>query len=204
MISAVNLAILCNALYTGEMQPKWTCDGVVIGLATINGADVLVLRGSVTAGDWLRDFAAVPVWHDKLGFVHAGFAVGMDDAFAEVRAAVGPRVVITGHSLGGARARILAALFAVHGIAVEQLCVFGCPKPAFVNLSRIIAKSGMQHDSYRNRNDVVPTVPLTLAPFLDFVHTEGWTVCDAAPTDTDLTPLRDHECALYIKALTPA
>lgn len=203
MIAAHVLAELCNDLYAGDagFAQVWANDDVVVGLARVDGADVLVLRGSVTAEDWMRDFAALPVWHDKLGFVHAGFAMGMDDAFAEVRAAVGPRVVITGHSLGGARGRILAAMFAVHGMQVEQLCVFGSPKPAFANLGRIIEKSGMAHESYRNRRDVVPTVPLRIPPFLDFVHTEPWQACDAAPGEKDLEPLRDHSCALYAQAL---
>ena len=204
MIPAHDLAALCQSLYAGDtgFANIWTFDDVVVGHARVGDVDVLVLRGSVTAGDWLRDFEAMPVWHDKLGFVHAGFVAGMDDVFAEVLPfCQGAKVAITGHSLGGARARILAAMFAVNGLAVDQLCVFGSPKPAFVNLARIIQKSGMTHASYRNRRDVVPTVPLTIAPFFDFVHTDDWTPCDAAPEASNLEPLRDHSCALYVEAL---
>jgi hypothetical protein len=204
VIAAGVLAGLCNDLYAGAdgFVQVWTQDDVVVGLARVDGADVLVLRGSMTAEDWLRDFEAVPEWHPQLGYCHSGFLRGMDDVFASARAIVGPAVAITGHSLGGARARILAGLFAVNGLPVAQLCTFGAPKPAFVNLARIIQKSGMVHSSYRNRRDVVPTVPLTVWPFFEFVHSEDWTACDAAPEATNLEPLRDHSCALYVKALT--
>jgi hypothetical protein len=179
----------------------WSYDDVIVGHTQMDGSDVLVLRGSATTEDWMRDCEAIPAWHPQLGFCHAGFLAGMDEVFAEVRAVVGPQVAITGHSLGAARARILAALFACNQLPVDQLCVFGSPKPAFVNLARIIRKSGMAHASYRNRNDVVPTVPLTVAPFLDFVHTEDWTPLDAAPADTNLEPLRDHNIDLYVQGL---
>jgi hypothetical protein len=180
----------------------WTFDDVVVGHAQVDGSDILVLRGSVNVDDWMRDAAAVPEWHPQLGFCHAGFLAGMDDVFAEVCRALGAKLTITGHSLGGARARILAGLFACNGLPVDTLTVFGSPKPAFVNLARIIQKSGMKHTSYRNRNDIVPTVPLTLPPCFDFVHTEDWTQCDAAPDVANLEPLRDHSISLYCAALS--
>lgn len=177
-------------------------DGVVAGLAKVGDTWVVALRGSANMDDWVHDFAAIPVWHRQLGFCHAGFLDEMDDVFAAVRAVVSGKVVITGHSLGGARARILAALFAYNGIPVDTLCVFGSPKPAFTNLARIIQKSGMTHLSYRNRNDIVPSVPLTIEPFLDFVHTEDWMALNAEPSETNLEPLRDHSIDLYIQGLS--
>jgi predicted lipase len=181
-------------------------DGVLAGIEQTEDTDILSLRGSKVVQDWVRNFNAVPVWHPKLGFVHSGFVIGMDDVFGVTRSKVGQggrKIAITGHSLGGAHARILAAMFACAGIQVEVLCVFGSPKPGFTNLARIIQKSGMQHSSYRNRNDVVPTMPLTVEPILDFVHTEPWIEVDAAPPATDFEALRDHACALYVQALTP-
>lgn len=206
MIAALRLAELSALIYadTTSWLNYWQTNDVVIGHVKEGDIDILVLRGSVTAKDWMLDASAVPVWHEQLGFVHAGFLAGIDDVFAEVRNVVGQKVAITGHSLGGARARILAALFAVNGPGrVVQLCTFGSPKPAFVNLARIIQKAIPNHSSYRNRNDIVPTVPLSFPPFLDFVHTEDWIALDAAPAEDDLQALRDHSSALYVKALTP-
>jgi len=203
MITHIQCAQESARIYTDRTNwaHYWTFDDVIVGHQVIDGDDLIALRGSADTEDWVRDAAAIPEWHHDLGFVHAGFLAGMDDVFAEVRAAVGPKLAITGHSLGGARARILAGLFACNGISVDTLTVFGSPKPAFVNLSRIIQKSGMQHTSYRNRNDIVPTLPLTIPPCGDFVHTEDWTPLNAAPAIMNLEPLRDHSIDLYVRAM---
>jgi hypothetical protein len=200
-VTPLILAQFSDNIYTSlnEFDRYWETDDVVVGLKRVDDTDVLVLRGSVTTEDWVRDASAVPKWHRQLGFCHAGFLAGMDDVFAEVRTVVGPKKAISGHSLGGARARILAAMFAYNQLPVDQLCVFGSPKPAFTNVARIIAKSGMAHTSYRNRNDIVPTLPLTVGSF-DFVHTEPWIAVDAAPAQTDLEALRDHSSSLYVVA----
>ena len=193
------LATLCQTIYTDstDWDQYWTSDDVVVGLK----GDVLVLRGSLTAEDWARDAAGFPIWHTGLGFVHAGFIAGMDDVLSEVsKAVVNP--IITGHSLGGARARLLAGLFAYNDFECQGVVTFGSPKPAFLNLARLLEKSGMEHTSYRNRNDIVPTLPLTVPPCFDFVHTEPWTAVDAAPADTNMEPLRDHSIALYLKAMS--
>lgn len=203
MIKPSQLATLCGQLYDpitpGVFTKTWDTNNVIVGLAKIGEQDVLVMRGTEAdhIDDWLRDFTAVPEWHPQLGYCHTGFLIGMDDVFAEVRSvAVNP--IITGHSLGGARARILAGLYAYNNNPYVSVTVFGSPKPAFMNLARILEKSGKPHTSYRNRNDVVPTVPLTLPPFLDFVHTEQWAMLNAAPAIDNLAPLRDHACDLYI------
>lgn len=199
MIAPLALAKLSHQIYDSldGFAKSWTIEGVVVALARVDDVDVIVLRGSATAEDWMRDAGALPVWHAGLGFCHGGFLVGMDAVFAAVRAVVGPKVVITGHSLGGARARILAAMFAVNGVAVDTLCVFGCPRPGFANLARVIQKSGMRHLSYRNRNDVVPLAPLL--PWWE--HSEDWTAVSAAPAQSNLEALRDHSSALYVQAL---
>lgn len=202
-ISHFALADLCRRIYAtadGWLN-YWIIDDVVVGHTKIDDADVIVLRGSVTAEDWARDADAMPEWHPQLGYCHAGFLAGMDSVFAKVKIAVGGKVIITGHSLGGARARILAGLFAVNGIPVDTVCTFGSPKPAFPNLARIIEKAGITHVSYRNRNDPVPMMPLTIALLADFVHTEQWIAVNSAPDKSDLTPLRDHSISLYCTAL---
>jgi Lipase (class 3) len=179
----------------------WVIDEVIVCHTVVDGQDVLVLPGSRTALDWMRDMNAMPVWHHNLGFVHAGFLMGLDDVYAEVKSVV-KNPLITGHSLGGSRARILAGMFAYDAFPVDTLCVFGSPKPAFINLQRIITKSGMKHLSFRNRNDPVPTVPFTMDLIFQYCHTEDWVAVDAAPTPDDLEPLRDHHIGLYIQGLT--
>ena len=173
----------------------WRINGIHVSHRVVEGLNVFAFEGSKTAQDWLRDCEGWPAWHDRLGFVHAGFLVGVGEVFAALRSAVpeGP-YAFTGHSLGGARARVQAAYFVVNGIAVQEVHVFGSPKPAFENLSRIIEKSGMKHVSWRNRNDPVPLVPGILPMWQ---HPEAWGRVSASPLPTDLEPLRDHHIELY-------
>lgn len=175
--------------------------GVVVGYNALD--NILVLRGSATVEDWVRNFVAIPVWDSDLGFCEAGFLIGIDDVVTSVHNDIKPGMTISGHSLGGAHARLLAGKFAKMGIPVSFLCTFGSPKPAFINLARIIQKSGMLHTSYRNRNDCVPTLPLTIEPCFDFVHTESWLCLNSAPEVDNLEALRDHAIDLYCKGLAP-
>jgi hypothetical protein len=203
MITHLLLAQLSNQIYdsVAGFDQHWQIDDVLVGLKQVDGNNIIVFRGSANGNDWLHDVEALPVWHSKLGMVHAGFLDDMDQVYTMLAPVVsqGGNVYITGHSLGGARARILAAMFACDKVIVELLCTFGSPKPAFINLTRIIEKSGMQHVSYRNRNDVVPLLP---AIFPLWQHTEKWNSIDAAPAANNFEPLRDHSCELYVKALS--
>lgn len=199
MIPASTLAQLCADSYDdtkrGTWADYWEIDDIHVCRAIVGDTDVLVFRGSDDATDWIRDAETWPVWHDKLGFVHAGFVRGMDDVLTETLQYTGPRVAITGHSLGGARARIMAALRIINGLPVNQLCVFGSPKPGFANVSRVIQKSGIPHASYRNRNDPVPMVPGILPMWQ---HPEPWATLDVKPADDSFESLRDHSIGLYL------
>jgi predicted lipase len=200
VIKPIILAGACSDFYTesGSWDHTWDFGGTYVGHRKIGDADLIVFRGSKDAQDWVHDAEVFPVWDARLGFVHGGFMCGMNDALAEILTVVGSRVVVTGHSLGGARARILAALFAYLQRPVEQCVVFGSPRPGFANLARILQKSATPLLSYRNRNDPVP-----LVPFMGglYTHPDPWSNLDEAPPTDDLEPLRDHHIAHYIAGL---
>ena len=152
---------------------------------------------------WIRDLEAVPIWDSRLGFVHAGFMMGMYDVLAAVALAAVKDIVVTGHSLGGARARILAALLAYSGKPVSQCCVFGSPRPGFANLSRILQKSATPLASYRNYHDPVPLVPAAWVPVIGdpWVHPDPWISLEEHSAPDDLEPLRDHHIQRYLDGL---
>lgn len=201
MISPIILAQVCADAYADTpagFDNVWEFDGCHAARRVIDGQDVIVFRGSKDAEDWIRDVEAVPVWDYALGFVHAGFLAGVRDVLGALASTAGKDIVVTGHSLGGARARILAGLLAYSGQPVKQCCVFGSPRPGFANLARILQKSGTPMASYRNRNDPVP-----LVPFMGglYQHPDQWVALDAAPPADDLEPLRDHHIARYQEGL---
>lgn len=173
----------------------WDFGEVVCAHRTIGADDTLTFAGSKRAIDWMRDAEGWPMWDAELGFCHAGFLRNMDSVIAEVMGVIKNPLTIQGHSLGGARARIAAAKMVVRGMNVKRVCVFGSPKPGFANARRIIEKSGIEHESFRNRDDPVPLVPGVLP---HWSHTEQWRTFDEAPAADDIEPLRDHHMALYL------
>ncbi len=201
MISPLVLAQVCAALYVDTptgFAHVWDYSNCHAAFRKSDGVDVIAFRGSRDAQDWLKDVEAVPIWDYALGFVHAGFLVGVRDVMVAASLVSGPVVAVTGHSLGGARARILAALLAYSGKPVSQCCVFGSPRPGFANLSRILQKSGTPLASYRNCEDPVP-----LVPFMGglYQHPDKWIALDAHSAPDDLEPLRDHHIARYQEGL---
>jgi hypothetical protein len=80
-----DVAELCLGIYPGHPSPTWDhfddgsdLDGVCWGVKHVDDVSIVVLRGTVTLGDWLRNFQAwvEPIHHDNLGPVHAGFYSG--------------------------------------------------------------------------------------------------------------------------------
>ena len=104
MISPVVLAQICADVYADApagFDNSWDFAGCHAASRKVDGVDVVVFRGSLDVTDWIRDVEAFPLWDYRLGFVHGGFIVGVNDVLAAVAVSCGPRVVVTGHSLGG-------------------------------------------------------------------------------------------------------
>ncbi len=207
MIPVHRLASLCAQIYDAVdvrtpaiWHNYWVINGVHIAHRREAGVDVLVLRGSQTIEDWLHDFRGWPARHPALGFCHAGFLEHMDDAVAEIKRAVGSHVVITGHSLGAARALILGALLYCHELPPVQITVFGSPRPGFGNLRDVLLDSGAEIRSYRNRDDPVMQVPYWLGLY---VHPAPPIPLDVEPALGDRSPLREHRIGLYVEGVTP-
>ena len=116
--------------------------------------------------DFWRDLHAVadPFCHVGLGPVHPGFLAGMDAAWAGIRQHTsGPRIVI-GHSLGAARAAVLAGLMVLDHQPPVARVVWGEPLSGFQCLAELIKEISTR--SYRNgdrfEHDPVTDVPVPL------------------------------------------
>jgi hypothetical protein len=198
------LAQLCANIYTSANGlVTYDADGVYAGYCGVESANTFVFRGSDNTQDWLDDFYCIPTLHSKLGTCHAGMLRGIDACYAWVRNVLASNpaswpIYLTGHSLGGAHARLIAGLLAADGIKVASLVTFGSPKPACLQLKNLIASNGMQHVSYRHMQDMVPTLPPDV---LGYIHTEPWTELEGS-AGQDFEPATDHSINLYVQCLS--
>lgn len=204
MISDLELAQACNDTY--DIGVTWWrlnyVDEVWVGIRLLAGGSVVVLRGSEVATDWVRDMRGLPTRHPVLGLCHRGFLAGMDDAGAWVAATLpkGPYAV-TGHSLGAARALIVAGLLTAAGRPPDRLVTFGTPRPGFRQLAGILTGGGFPIVCYKNRND-----PVTGVPWLRFPGGDGFclpvteTSIDVPGEDEPGIDIvfRDHHMPLYM------
>lgn len=181
-------------------------DGIYIGLRRIGNVDLIACRGSRTLEDWMRDSSA---WshdtccHPRLGPLHAGFYAGLEEALANLERQVrhDAELAIAGHSLGAARAAILAGMFKDIGRRVDALSLCGCPRPGFQQFADWI--SDIPTQNYRNvardghGHDYVTDVPFT-ATLFPYVPAALYTDNLVTPAPHDKWgPFAFHHIELY-------
>ncbi len=218
----VEIAALCNAIYGedrisgSDKDVIWDHfdsgtdgDGVCWGIKRSEDSIAIVFRGSLTLLDWLRDLNAVanPFHHDDIGPVHPGFLSGMRTVERELMTLVSKddKLILAGHSLGAARATVLAALLVTDGWKPAARVVFGEPKPGFLQLISILAD--VPGRSYRNGDanfhDVVTDLPFSVPPE-EYVHPTNIVRVTGAPDGglfSRLGLFSWHHMPLYLKAL---
>ncbi len=158
----LNFAQLAESAYTDT--PTMGQIGSA-GIAVQYG-NVLAFRGSADIASWLHDLDAGATRVYGMGYIHAGFWSAYQEIRQQVLAAK-PRL-ITGHSLGAALAIIAAADLVLAGTAPDSVYAFEPPRVSIsAELNRVVGSISM--NLYKNGNDLVPDVPLTL-PFEDWQH----------------------------------
>jgi hypothetical protein len=213
-LSDAKIASFAAAIYApgaipwDHYDPGDGAAGVCWGLKHCVGVDVVALRGSATLRDWLRNICALadPLDGGELGPVHPGFMAGMRETWATIRPLLEQPVVVTGHSLGAARASILTALMTLDGFRPLRRVVFGEPRPGFAQLARIVGAAGRSYcnsdDAERNR-DPVCDLPFSFPPE-EYVRATPLAFVSAPPTPQILArlgPFSLHDMSLYLKAL---
>ena len=191
MSDHLSLALLCQQCYAAtDKDPRYHS---IAGVVFLVEGNIIAFRGSATESDWLKDFEAFPISDALLGKIERGFSQGMKEVFLWLSKNGPHNPVITGHSLGGAHAVILAGYYKAMHIAFAELVTFGCPRPGYATLRNLLKGSNMI--AYRNGADIVPTVP---AAFLWWAYRSytDWTRIGKSDD-----PLLDHLIANYIKAM---
>ena len=130
----------------------------------LDGANILVYRGTESIGDWMTDLDMRQTqW--PIGDCHSGFVKAFLDTWPEILSHIETDneyapLWITGHSLGGALATLAASDMLLAGGRVEGLYTFGCPRVGDKPFCRFMdAKMGNKNRRFVNNNDVVPRVP---------------------------------------------
>ena len=143
-------------------------------LCNLNGATVLVYRGTESIGDWMTDLDIVKT-KGPAGTCHSGFLKAFIDTWDEVLPHIGrdghSPIWIAGHSLGGALATLSVADLLWMGIQVEGLYTFGCPRVGDQEFCNFInAKMGHRARRFVNNNDVVPRIPQRIFGYDHYDH----------------------------------
>ena len=196
------IAHVCLASYASpalKWDRIWGANAGTCGIYACLAGNVLCFRGSVTVEDWLRDLDAVAIDDPYLGGLHAGFAEGMRQFYEATIQLLHPDTIVCGHSLGAARALIMAGYMAQGGLKPKAVITFGSPRPAFEMLEDQLSLVTIR--SYKNRCDPVTYVPVPLYPLLRYMHPRDLIPIDAKPSFNDLEPLADHHIELYAEGV---
>jgi hypothetical protein len=164
MLAHAELAEIAATVYRGPWSGTIDAD-VHYALLPREGEIVVALPGThpLDALDWVRDLSFLPVRVRGLGFVHSGFGLGAQAAFARMRQVLSrdKLVTFTGHSLGGALAICLAAMHGFERPDVPfRVVTFGAPRTSFL-LPWIghRLRCAVECVEYARRGDIVPDVP---------------------------------------------
>lgn len=201
MITDLQLAQAALDAYSKPASLPIPETGTDVRITIVDEAMLVSFRGSKTLQDWIRDFRFAPIVlraHPQLGPCHDGFLRGVESVIGPIlNATIGKKVYIDGHSLGGALAVGTAALFTLAGRPVETVVTFGAPRfgmAPFVSLLKPVTVR-----QYRNGNDPVPDLPLSVAPEFLFLDSRDPRIVIGAPC---LIDVECHLMANYMAAMT--
>ena len=161
MFTDKRLAEICQEAYQCK---SWSKGGVEILFKHGADANVFAFRGTEFNGvDILKDLRACPWWSSELGgWFHKGFLKGAELSlgFIGPLATLSKKpVILTGHSLGGAEAQIVA-MFLAKKVGDLKVITFGSPRVGFNRARKLL--EGVPVTLYRNGIDIVTEVPTIL------------------------------------------
>lgn len=175
-----------HACHAGRLAGKLPLHSSRGFIATAGDASVLAFSGTdpLNIADWIRDFSV----HRTAEGIHAGFEAGIAaiwDSIAPPLAGA-RRLILAGHSLGGALAVVAARRLLAEAVvaldAVDGVYTFGMPRAgdaAFAASYRAAGDGALARRTYRlvHGADIVPAVPPYAAPF-GFRHFGASLACE--------------------------
>ena len=210
---------LCRDAYTA---PPDIADADLVACATVthslDGHVYVAFRGTDPDNihDDIADLEFIPRIVHGVGRVHRGFWDAGRGITSQVAARVGGLTYhLTGHSLGGAIALVVAAKLAEAGMPPATLTTFGAPRVGMVEAARVMKRLLARQTittMYRHANDPVPHLPPQVAVLEDWQHPVPLTQLGDAEDRIDWLDIRktladtigDHAIAAYETAVTLA
>jgi len=168
-------------------------------IESIPGYIILSIEGTTDINDWLTNIKFLFKRED----IHRGFKINAKNIFRKVVTknilqTTSKTLVITGHSLGGATALVLADMLTSRGIFnIQDIVVitFGSPRPGGRGLRERMKT--LKHLRFVHGDDIVPASP---PYFCGYVHTHPKIqLKDLDPTLLDY--VKDHDMTAYYKSL---
>jgi triacylglycerol lipase len=155
----------------------------------------IAIEGTDSRTDWRRNLEFIFTASDT----HAGFENYATLLMAQmwnsgVNLSSAKQLIITGHSLGGAVATIIASHLQVHHPAL-QLVTFGSPRPGGWRFKQRLR---VPHQRFVHGLDLVPHMPLAA---FGFRHTVSAIVLPEA-NDSVLKGVSDHDMSIYRRLIT--
>jgi hypothetical protein len=179
-------AQLCNEAYSCE--PDLEHKSARLILRDTEYGRCAAFRGTDDGASALTDLEFIPCVVRMLGLVHLGFWEALDGIYD----AVIPEkpIILTGHSLGGALALLLAARMTLDGAPPKAVFTFGAPRISIGGRARLVLQN-VPILMFRHGIDIVPEVPP------GFEHPAVLTEIGVAGE-----PIADHAIARYLAALS--
>jgi hypothetical protein len=159
----------------------------------------VAFQGTRDIGQVLQDLDCRPHFVHGIGYCHHGFTVLAEGVYPLVKNLradyFGMPITLTGHSLGGAVAILVAALLVRDRIADPTIITFGAPRVSVGHaVRRAFARPLTPIILYRNGVDIVPDLPPLLshpAPLLEI----------GKPSDALDAGESDHAVERYFEAI---
>lgn len=197
---AIECAEAIAALYRGDLKPTIedrATDTQVRVEQAHRGEFIIIFPGTASARDWRTDAKILKTSWWENAMVHSGFAEAFRSVGAEIMEALyagrAERVVITGHSLGGALATLCADALEDAGFDIEGVYTFGSPRVGNRTFARNYNED-LAPLTYRivNARDPVPWLPLPL-----------WSPRTGIYTHVDSLVYLPHDGGIEMDALLP-
>ncbi|MFW9088255.1 lipase family protein, partial [Pseudomonas sp. P2758] len=155
-----------NLHFFDDTSKNWLSGKSTQAFITHHDEVVLIaIRGTLELSDWWRDADAAQVpFKEGKGKVHNGFY----DAYQALkkfiqdylfRFYVGQKIIISGHSLGGAIALLLAEALRCDETQKYDILLYTYGSPRVGDATFVAAAEPLTHHRMVNNNDMIPGVP---------------------------------------------